>query len=157
MAIIDCKYKQGNICKQRRIPIEEVEKQLQWKCMHDCAWHCMVLTEIDRDRHLSECYRKTKKERKNLEDMAYSMMFSGHDSHDKNDLSSIEYDAYCIHFVLMRKWNYIDDLSFVSAVQNMKKIGFKVPKAVCRKYKSILRRNDWLRKYMDHCKEQELQ
>lgn len=157
MAIIDCKYKQGNICKQKSIPIEEVEKQLNWKCMHDCLWQCMVFSRFDRDKKLSECYRHTKKERCNLEDMFYSMILSGHDSNDKNDIAAIEYDAYCIHFVLMRKWGYINNLSFVSAVQNMKRIGIKVPKAVWRKYKSILRRNENLRKYMEFCKEQEKQ
>ena len=126
---------------QRNMPIEEVEKQLNWKCVYDCHWQCMVFSGTDRNNQLCDSYRRIKKERKNPQNMFCAMTITGHMEEDTDDLASIEYDAYCIHFLLMRKWKYISDLDFVSAIENMKKIGIKVPKAAWKKYKRILRKS----------------
>lgn len=91
--LIDCVYRQGDMCRAVNESINTVSETRGWGCASDnhCGWIMPGATGKDRDRLLIGFYKNFKIWKP--DDVLYSSQLAGHDSFDENDYSTIEYEA----------------------------------------------------------------
>lgn len=103
--LIDCVYRQGDMCRAVNESINTVSETRGWGCASDnhCGWIMPGATGKDRDRLLIGFYKSFKNWKP--DDVLYSSQLAGHDSFDENDYSTIEYEAGMLALFMEKNGN----------------------------------------------------
>ena len=147
--LIDCVYRQGDMCLAVNETINKVRETRGWGCASDirCGWILPGATGMDRDRLLMEIYKRFKNHKP--DDVLYSSQLAGHDSFGENDYSTIEYEAGMLALFMDKKWKYLLDDDFCCAFENARRLGFSTPTNSNKAYIKRKKRNRW-GKYRAH-------
>lgn len=139
--IIDCVFKQGDMCLAVNDRIENVKKTRGWDCNSDvrCGWMLPGATGIDRDMLLLERYRKLK--RMKPDDILYWSQLAGHDSQNNNDYFTIEYEAGMLALLMNKKWKYLLDDDFCLATKQAKRLGLRISTNTIKAFRRRKKRN----------------
>ena len=140
--IIDCVFRDKDICIAVEETIENVKKTRGWGCENDlyCGWRHPGATGKDRDIELISQYRSIKDQKP--DDILYMGQLSGHDAVDDNDISAIYYDACMLALFMNKQWRYLTNYDFCVAFKQAKRLGFRMPtnaKKAFRRRKSAMR------------------
>ena len=138
--LIDCVYKQGEMCLAVNEKIENVKKIYGWWCKSDtpCGWVMPGATDKDRDNLLLERYRVIK--RYKPDEALYWSQLAGHDACSDDDLSTIEYEAGMLALFMNKEWKYLLDDDFCCAAKQAKRLGLKLPTNTNKAYRRRKRR-----------------
>lgn len=139
--LIDCVYRQGNMCRTVNESINTVSETRSWGCASDnhCGWIMPGATGKDRDRLLIGFYKSFNNWK--LDDVLYSSQLAGHDSFDENDYSTIEYEAGMLALFMEKEWKYLLDSDFCHAFEEAKRLGFKLPTNADKAYRKRKKRD----------------
>ena len=138
--IIDCVFKQGDMCLAVNERIENVKKTRGWGCDSEvrCLWRTPGATGVDRDIFLLEIYRELK--RKTPDDVLLESQLAGHGAEDDNDYYSIEYDAGMLVLFMNKKWKYLLDDDFCCAAKLAKRLGLRIPTNTNKAFKRRIKK-----------------
>lgn len=123
--IMECVYKQENMCLAKGESIECVVNTYGWKCGIECEWSRPGASGKDKDRILIEEYHRLKKY--NTDDIFYNSLLAGHDAFNEYDYANIEYEAGMLALFMNKKWKYLSEYAFCYAAKQAKRLGFRVP------------------------------
>ena len=138
MSIINCIYKQGNICTQSNENIKDIEKRLNWKCCESCNWQNPVYTKQDKKRLINDLHKELSisNDYNHILDMKFVY---GHYIQSRGDYDEIAYKVCIIRLIELKKYTKLSDCEFCFGVWLMKQMHYKLPCFVNKRYKRKLK------------------